>query len=114
MRSYWVDDVMAVGVPADVDVHDNEQLAKLLIGFHKAMMSMLWTQFPTEKRPAAIILDEPEWLITGDPDEVERFQPAHDCVTCRAGQDQALAFLSEYPERAIALANLHYNVVWSD
>jgi hypothetical protein len=53
-----------------------------------------------------------EWLITTNPDEVETFQPAHDCAACRAGNDQAMAYLRENPDRPIALVNMTYTELW--
>jgi hypothetical protein len=62
--------------------------------------------------PQAVLLDRTDWLITNQPDEVERFQPAHGCARCRAGKDQARAFLAEHLHRYVALANLTYREVW--
>ena len=53
-----------------------------------------------------------EWLITSDWQDVERSQPAHDCPTCRAGNDQAIAFLKEHPDQRLALGNLRYWELW--
>ena len=55
---------------------------------------------------------ETHWKITSDWREVEQFQPAHDCTTCRAGNDQAMAFLKEFPDRRLAVGNLTYIEVW--
>lgn len=55
-----------------------------------------------------------DFLITDDPADVERFQPAHDCAHCRAGNDQAMAHLREHPDQPIGLANISYTEVWVD
>jgi hypothetical protein len=47
-----------------------------------------------------------EWTITGDPDEVSTLGLMHDCPTCRAGVDQALAFLRENPGGEVAVGQL--------
>jgi hypothetical protein len=65
-----------------------------------------------KQRPKALVMDKIEWLITDDWEEVERFQPAHDCATCRAGNDQAVAYLKEHPDRWLALGNMKYWEVW--
>lgn len=65
-------------------------------------------------RTVAITFMEITWLVTSDADEAERFQPAHDCAACRAGADQARAYLRENPERRIALGNITYREVWPD
>ena len=64
-------------------------------------------------RPTALAFEPTEWLITRDAAEVERFQPAHDCEVCRAGNDRAREFLAEHPETWVALGNLTYREVWA-
>ena len=64
------------------------------------------------KKPKALVMDKIEWLITSDWEDVERQQPAHDCATCRAGNDQAIAFLKEHPDKRLALGNLRYWEIW--
>jgi hypothetical protein len=64
------------------------------------------------RRPKALVMDHIEWRITSDWRDVEEFQPEHDCVTCRAANDQAIAYLREFPEGRLALGNLRYLEVW--
>jgi hypothetical protein len=52
------------------------------------------------------ILHHAEWTITSDPDEVRTFGLMHDCATCRAGVDQALAYLRENPDGEVAVGQL--------
>lgn len=69
-----------------------------------------WTDVPG---PVAIEFAASDWLVTDDPADVDKFQPAHDCAACLAGNDQAKAFLAEYPGRFVAMANLHYTEYWA-
>jgi hypothetical protein len=46
------------------------------------------------------------WTITDDPAEVTTLGLMHDCVTCRAGVDQALAYLSAHPGAEVAVGQL--------
>ena len=46
------------------------------------------------------------WTITGDPAEVTTLGLWHDCATCRAGVDQALAMLRDHPDREVAVGQL--------
>jgi hypothetical protein len=58
------------------------------------------------------VLDPIDWLITSDWRDVEAHQPAHQCPTCIAGNDQAMAFLKEHPTERLALGNMRYWEVW--
>lgn len=51
-------------------------------------------------------LHHAEWTITSDPAEVRTLGLMHDCVTCRAGVDQALTFLRENPAGEVAVGQL--------
>ena len=60
-------------------------------------------------RLAAVVgetLHHAEWTITSDPGQVRALGLMHDCVTCRAGVDQALALLREHPEAEVAVGQL--------
>jgi hypothetical protein len=46
------------------------------------------------------------WTITGDPAEVTTLGLMHDCAPCRAGVDQALAFLRDNPGGELAVGQL--------
>jgi len=65
-----------------------------------------------ERPPRALLVSPTEWLITSDPEELARFQPTHNCPACLAGHDRARAFLAEFPDRRLAVGNLHYTEVW--
>lgn len=51
-------------------------------------------------------LHHAEWTVTGDPAEVKTLGLMHDCAACRAGVDQALAFLRENPGSEVAVGQL--------
>lgn len=42
-------------------------------------------------------LHHADWVITSDPATVQQRGLAHDCARCRAGLDQAMAYLKEHP-----------------
>ena len=102
-----IDDFIVLGLPPGTSPDEPGILDKLDRMSERTVIDQY-----KGKRPRAIVMRETEWLITSDWREVERFQPAHDCATCRAGNDQAIAFLKEHPERRLALGNLHYEEVW--
>jgi len=62
----------------------------------------------SEKLAAAIgeRLHHAEWTITSDPAEVRTLGLMHDCPSCRAGVDQALAFLRDNPGGELAVGQL--------
>jgi hypothetical protein len=51
-------------------------------------------------------LHHAEWTITSDPAEVTTLGLMHDCATCRAGVDQATAFLRDNPGGEVAVGQL--------
>lgn len=52
------------------------------------------------------VLHHAEWTITGDPAEVRTLGLMHDCPTCRAGVDQALAYLRDHEDGEVAVGQL--------
>lgn len=106
-------EVFAAVVSEDVDPSDPEQrttLIKELSAVANAYVMRQWVG--KRERPVTIRDMISEWAITSEPDEVQAFQPAHDCAACRAGNDQAMAYLRDNPGRWVALANVHYTEVW--
>lgn len=102
-----IDDFIVLSVPPSLSL-DNAGVIEQLDRLADVQIVAQYRR----RRPKAILLQESQWLITSDWREVERFQPAHDCATCRAGNDQAIAFLKEHPDQRLALGNLHYVEVW--
>jgi len=51
-------------------------------------------------------LHHADWVITADPDEVAALGLMHDCASCRAGVDQALARMREKPGTDMAVGQL--------
>lgn len=102
-----IDDFIVLGVPAGTSLDDPGIREKLDSMSERCIVAQY-----RRRRPKALLLRESEWLITSDWRDVERFQPAHDCAQCRAGNDQAIAYLREFPEKRLALGNLHYVEVW--
>lgn len=51
-------------------------------------------------------LHHAQWWITGDPAEVTTLGLMHDCASCRAGVDQALAVLRGDPGTEVAVGQL--------
>jgi hypothetical protein len=51
-------------------------------------------------------LHHAEWTFTDDPELVKALGAVHDCARCRAGTDQALAFLREHPGREVVVGHL--------
>jgi hypothetical protein len=51
-------------------------------------------------------LHHADWTITSDPAEVRTLGLMHDCPACRAGVDQALAYLRENPAGEVAVGQL--------
>lgn len=105
-----VQDVVCLAVPEDVDP-TRDQLREFLMSLAE---QTTWFQYmqPGWVRPAALQFESIDWLITQDIDDVEKFQPAHDCERCRQGNVQAIAFLKENPGRWIAMGNLTYIEEW--
>jgi hypothetical protein len=102
-----ITDFIVLGVPEGATLESEGTCDALE---HLAMQTVI-DQYKG-RRPKAIMFMETHWKITSDWREVEQFQPAHDCPTCRAGNDQAMAFLKEFPDRRLALGNLTYIEVW--
>ena len=106
MRVEPIEDYVVLAVPADTVVDE-----QMLAGLTAKAQAQILGQY--RKPPRALLVEPIDWLITSDPAEVERHQPAHDCAACRAGNDRARAFLAEFPDRRVALGNLRYTEVWT-
>jgi hypothetical protein len=102
-----INDVFALALPEGIDPEDPGLLPEL----YEMAVSFVWAQYDGADRPNELRIDI-DWLITGDADEADAFQPAHDCPSCVAGADQMRAFLRDHPGRVAVLANLHYVEVW--
>ena len=102
-----VQDFIVLGIPSEVDA-DDPRVSEFLdrMAEHQVMAQY------RGQRPKALVMDKIEWLITSDWEDVERFQPAHDCAACRAGNDQAIATLKEFPDKRLALGNMRYWEIW--
>lgn len=101
--------MFAAAVPVDVD--PNVGMLDVIVQLEGLARRYVWGQFGADM-PVDIEFAVTEWLVTDKREEVEVFQPAHDCAACRAGNDKADAFLREHPGRWIALGNLFYVEVW--
>lgn len=108
MRTARIQDVLCLAVPLEVEDRPTCDLHSLMDGIAVRAVAEQYG----DARPASLVFERIEWLVTGEQDDVERFQPAHDCAACRAGNDQARTFLRENPDRKIALANITYTEVW--
>jgi FMN phosphatase YigB (HAD superfamily) len=109
MEPPFISDVFAAAVPEKFDLSNPEQFPAI-----HALMNQLaevTTLGQYRRRPKALLFAPTEWLVTSDPADIERFQPAH-CEECRAGNERALEFLRANPGRAVALGNLSYREVW--
>ena len=102
-----IDDFIVLGVPDDASLEREETIDAL----ERLAQRNILSQYKG-RTPKALLLYESQWLITGDPEEALAFQPAHDCAACQAGNDQAVAYLKEFPGKRLALGNLHYTEVW--
>jgi len=102
-----VQDYVIFTIPDEADMTDPAVLNHL----NDQALYQVWGQY-TKRRPRALTLDPIDWLITGDADDVERHQPAHDCETCKAGNRQAQEYLRANPGKRLALGNLSYVEIW--
>lgn len=106
MSTETITDYIVLVVPDDVDLDDDELLDRLTAQAQRQILAQY------ERPPRMLLIDPVDWLITSSTTDVERHQPAHDCAACRAGNDQARAFLAEHPDKRLALGNLCYTEVW--
>ncbi len=100
-------DFIVLGCAPHLDLSEPQHLESLNRLAHRSAMGQYKRQ-----RPRALIMEPIEWLITNKWEDVEAFQPAHDCLTCRTGNDQAVAYLKEHEDRWLALGNMKYWEVW--
>lgn len=107
-----IKDVVCLAVPEDIDPERDQIIEYLTTVAERSV----WFQFDFAglARPEAIHFNSIDWLITKDPADVEKFQPAHDCEACRAGNERSLTFLNANPDRWIAMGNIEYREVWPD
>ena len=105
-------DVIILAVPPDkMDTPED----KLGDEMNTLAMITVWAQFAGRARmPININLKKIDWTITGDPDEVERFQPAHECRSCQQANRLAAQALRDDSSLMLALGNIFYDEVWSE
>ena len=106
-----ITDVVCLAVPEDIDP-ERDQMSEFMTAMAE---QSVWFQYERDgaQKPDAIFFESIDWLITKNPADVEKFQPAHDCAACRAGNDQSLAYLKANPGRWIAMGNLTYREEWA-
>lgn len=107
MREVEIDDVFAALVPEGFDLDEVKDRLSVEV------QAQVWRQW-REDRPLEIRFEPINWLMTQDPDEVERFQPAHECEVCRTGNEHIRTFLTANPDRWVVLGNMHYVEVWAE
>ena len=112
MRRHTADDVFAAAVPEHIDPTDDIAGQVLTTWLDRVARAWVWAQWQPRNRPQDIEFATSTWMITCEADQVDEFQPAHDCVECRAGNDKAKAFLRANPGRWVAMANMTYTEVW--
>src|SRR3982751_4389792 len=100
-------DFIILGVPDDASLDNPDTVAALDRLAHRNVMGQY-----KKRAPRAVIMEPPQWWITSDWHDVEKRQPDHDCASCRAGNDQAIAYLKEFPGKRLALGNLKYIELW--
>lgn len=114
IRRETVQDVMCLAVPDYVDPSNEVSRAFFVPTLDILTRKLTTRQYEHHPVPPELEFEKVDWLITKDPADVEKFQPAHDCAACRAGNDQSLAFLRENPGRYIAMGNLTYTEIWHE
>jgi hypothetical protein len=111
-----VQDVLCLSIPEEIDqalyLDDPVLHAALINQLTRMATTIIWGQW-THVRPVRVDDFAADWLLTNDLVDVERFQPAHNCPDCWAGNRKAEAFLRTHPGRWVAMANLVYTPVWS-
>jgi len=105
------DDVLTCSTPEAVD-ETNPQVVELwkrrAIGIAKQYS---WNQYQ-ERPPLDLEFGRVDVLITGDPAQVEAFQPGDGCATCIEGNEIAVKYLQENPEASVTLVNLEVTECW--
>jgi hypothetical protein len=103
-------DFIVLGVSPDVDL-DTPEIREAL---NRLAQRSVMGQYAAKgsRPPKALVMDPIEWTLTSDWRDVEKMQPGDSCPTCIAGNDQAVAFLKEHPDRRLALGNMRYWEVW--
>lgn len=89
-----------------------EDLYKEIEGNRVLVMKRLATLLRQLSEEAAQNLNErlhhADWVITSDPEVVRTKGLAHDCAPCRAGVDQATAYLRVNPNAEILVGMLYW------
>jgi hypothetical protein len=112
-----VQDVICLAIPDGIDpqvfLDGHVELREAFFDkLNRLAQAQVWNQWPT-RRPKRVDWETIEWLVTDQVDDVQEFQPAHDCAQCRLGNTRAEAFLREHPGRWLAMGNLTYTPIWT-
>ncbi len=112
-RQVGITDFIILGVPDDIEEPLTEDQYDAM---ESLVLRNVWGQYRTKRvmPPQAVLLQKVDWKITKTVEDVEAFQPAHDCEDCRAGNVKAKEFLAANPGSRLALGNLYYVEVWPE
>lgn len=118
-----IDDVLMVSTPERVKL-DSPVLLEAweaeVIGIARAYC---WKQYqiPGRRQPADIKFEKFGVHVTQDPADIETYQPAGHCDSCRQSNEKAVAYLTGTlnpdgarppKERSITMVNIHFVEVW--
>lgn len=111
---HQVEDVACLVIPEHIDCTDPEVLAELPQRLELQVLASIGAQYRNQGKvpPKVVVTDELRWLITNDPEDVEAFQPAHDCEECRKGNEATKEFLLANPGRWVAMSNMTYREIF--
>lgn len=102
-----IQDYIVIKVPSDTILNPES-----ILKFNSMAKRCIVDQYKKPPYPSLILMHDTEWLMPKDWEEVIVFQPHHQCPTCLAANDQAVAYLKEFPEKKLILGNLSYSVFW--
>jgi hypothetical protein len=118
-ESRTIQDVICLAIPEGIDPEEClygaglEVRERFIERLTQMAQEQVWTQWPGEQ-PESVDWEYVEWMITREIEDVQDFQPAHDCAECRLGNVRAEMFLREFPGRWIAMGNLTYTANWRE
>lgn len=109
-----IKEVICLAVPPGVACSTPEDVAAMRPWLHGVAERQVLQQYLGRRVRPDVRIDDIDWLVSSDVQEVADFEISHDCDECRAGTAKTAEYLREHPGQYVAVGNITYTETWPD